>query len=523
MSSPAPSRSPIPSPSSDTERDHRLLRRAVLINFAGLLGRGLWPLFLFLVARWYGAPVLGQFTLLQAPLEILLALCSTGFVDGIYRNVARLPGEPLAPTGYAAVALALRHVVGLGALVFAAAVLFGGLLFDHLWHRPGLHVPLILMTATVPIGGAISIFAATATAMMRNEGEALIKGFLVPALTVGLAATPLARSYGVYGLAFAFLAAQLAGLLAAVFLFTRFASLRKLVRHRAELATGAAASQRNFGLIQGLNLMLWMSVYSIDTLLLGAFVGDADVARYRAGSELARLLQYARTQVSSAFVPLASRYLLRGQRAELQALLRSLPRTLCRGGFLLAGILSPLAVPLLPALLGIAVPEGAASFLPFVSILLLGHVVVAAFALSGNTLILAGHQRAILINSAIMTAVNLALGLALIPRFGNAGAATATLVAMTVAMVRQTVVLRLALGLSLPLRSFASSAALAAFALVASHFAAALLTSPTAPSPWPRAVVAAATFAVVYLLATALAGRLFQVPPAPSPPEPPAA
>lgn len=519
MSSPSPSRAPIPSPSSDSERDHRLLRRAVIINFAGLLGRGLWPLFLFLVARWYGAPVLGQFTLLQAPLEILLALCSTGFVDGIYRNVARLPGDPLAPTGYAAIALALRHVVGLGAVVFAAATLFGGLLFEHLWHRPGLHVPLILMTATVPIGGAISIFAATATAMMRNEGEALIKGFLVPALTVALSATPLARSYGVYGLAGAFLTAQLAGLLAAVFLFTRFASLRKLVSHRAELDRGAAASQRDFGLIQGLNLMLWMGVYSIDTILLGAFVGDADVARYRAGSELARLLQYARTQVSSAFVPLASRYLLRGQRAELQALLSSLPRTLCRGGFLLAGILSPLAVPLLPALLDIAVPDGAAtSFLPFVSLLLLGHVVVAAFALSGNTLILAGHQRAILINSAIMTAVNLALGLALIPRFGSVGAATATLVAMTVAMVRQTVVLRLALGLSLPLRSFASSAALAAVALIASHFAAALLASPTAASPWPRAVIAAATFAVVYLFATALGNRLFRAPP--PPPEP---
>lgn len=487
----------------------------MLINFAGLLGRGLWPLLLFLVARWYGAAVLGQFTLLQAPIEILLAFCSTGFVDGIYRSVARLPGEPLSPAGYGAVALALRHVLGLGLFVFTGATLLGGLLFEHVWHRPGLHLPLMLMTATVPIGGGISILAATATAMMRNEGEALIKGFLVPALTVAFAATPLARAHGVYGLCAAFLAAQSAGLLAAIFLFTRFASLRQLARHRRGLTAAASSAQRSFGLVQGLNLMLWMSVYSIDTLLLGVFVGDAEIARYRAGSELARLLQYARTQVSSAFVPLASRYLLRDQRGELQALLHSLPRTLARGGVLLAGVLSPLAVPLLPAFLDASVPAGAGAFLPFVSLLLVGHVVVAAFALSGNTLILAGHQRSILVNSAIMTAVNLGLGLALIPRFGNAGAATATLLAMTVAMARQTVVLRLALGLSLPLRSFAVAAALAAIAVVASLLVGGLVA---ASSPWPRALASSATFAAVYLLLTWGSGRLAR--PAASPPAP---
>jgi O-antigen/teichoic acid export membrane protein len=482
-------------------RDRRLLRRAVLINFAGLLGKGLWPIFLWLVASWYGAATLGRFTLLQAPLELALALCSTGFVDGIYRNVARLPGDPLGPLGYASIRLALRHVVALGTALFALAALAGGAFVSLVWHRPELHLPLAVMAAAVPIGGATSILVATSTAMMRNEGEAMIKGALVPGLTLALCASPSARAAGVEGLAWAYLLAQLAGLLAAVLLFTRFASLRELLLPREEAkaleasgASGAsgrldARAQRRFGLLQGLNLMLWMSVYSIDTLLLGAFLGDADVARYRAGSELARLLQYARTQVSSAFVPLASRYLLRGEREPLQALLSAVAGTLASGALLIAGVLSHLAPPILQAILG----QPAHDSYAFVSLLLLGHVVVAAFALAGNTMILAGHQRQILINSATMTVVNLVLGLLLIPRFGIAGAATATLGAMTVAMLGQTFRMRVSLALSLPLRTFAVVAALAAAA-----YGLSLLIALAFPAAWPRALVGAASFAALF-------------------------
>jgi O-antigen/teichoic acid export membrane protein len=482
-------------------RDRRLLRRAVLINFAGLLGKGLWPIFLWLVASWYGVAILGQFTLLQAPLELALALCSTGFVDGIYRNVARLPGEPLGPLGYAAIRLALRHVVALGAALFAIVAIAGGAFVSLVWHRPELHLPLAVMAAAVPIGGATSILVATSTAMMRNEGEAIIKGALVPGLTLALSASPLARAAGVDGLAWSYLAAQLAGLLTALFLFTRFASLRELFSPRDAAATAAAtarldaSAQRRFGLLQGLNLMLWMSVYSIDTLLLGAFLGDAEVARYRAGSELARLLQYARTQVSAAFVPLASRYLLRGEREPLQALLRSVAITLTRGALFIAGVLSHLAAPLLQAILG----QPAYDSYAFVSLLLLGHVVVAAFALAGNTMILAGRQREILLSSAIMTAVNLALGLLLIPRFGVTGAAAATLAAMTIAMLGQTYRMRASLGLSLPLRAFATTAALAAAA-----YALSLLASLAFTAAWPRALAAAATFAAGFGAALAL-------------------
>lgn len=484
--------------------ERRLLVRAVLINFAGLAGKGLWPLFLWLVARWYGAATLGQLTLLQAPIELLLALASTGFVDGVHRNVARLPGEPVSAAGYASIRLALLATMSIGGAIFALCWLAGGWLVTALWARPELHAPLLVMAASLPLGGATSVLAATATAMMRNEGEVLIKGALVPGLTLALAASAPCRAAGITGLAWAYALAQAAGLLVAIALFTRFASLGALLRRGSRGAPKLidAASQLRFGLLQGANMMLWMGVYSLDALLLGAFASDAQVARYRAGSELARLLQYARTQVSSAFMPMAGRYLLRNDRAALQALLTSLSRTLTGGALLFAGALVHLAPPLLGELLGTSgAPDNQAGF---VALLLAGHVVIAAFALAGNTLVLAGRQRLILLSSAAMAAVNLALGLLLIPRWGVTGAALATLAAMTAAMLGQVVALRVALGLRLPWRALATLALGAAACVAISYLT--VWSLPLAAG-WPDAAAGALVFTALYAALLLVASR----------------
>jgi O-antigen/teichoic acid export membrane protein len=475
--------------------ERKLLGRAVLINFAALAGKGFWPLFLYLVARWYGAATLGQFTLLQAPLELLLALGSTGFVDGIHRNLARLPGEPVSASGYASIRLALGGALAIGGALALLAWLAGGALVAGLWDRPELHAPMMVMALGLPLGGATSVLVATATAMMRNEGEALIKSALVPGLTLALAASAPFVAAGIEGLAWAYALAQAAGLLAALLLFSRVASLRQLLRRAPRGAPPLidAAAQLRFGLLQGLNMMLWMGVYSLDTLLLGAFAGDAEVARYRAGSELARLLQYARTQVSSAFTPMAGRYLLRNDRAALQALITSLARALAGGALLLAGALAYLAEPLLAVLLGSSgAPDRGAGF---VALLLAGHVVIAAFALAGNTLVLAGRQRLILLSSAAMAAVNLLLGVLLVPRWGAEGAALATLAAMTAAMLGQVVALRASLGLTLPWRALGARAVAAAACALLAHLTAASLPLATA---WSRAAAGALSYTALY-------------------------
>lgn len=496
--------SPLAAPTTDGARqDRRLFRRALAINFASLLGKGFWPLFLYLVPRWHGAAALGQFLLLAAASELLQALCNTGFVDGLYRHVARLPDEPLDAAGYGAVRLALRAALSAGAALTLAAALGGEAALAWAWNRPELAAPLGLMAAAVPLAGATSILLATSSAAMRNEGEALIKHALAPLTTLLAAWLTAGAARGALALAAGYLLAQAVALVAAAAVFARRGSLRRLCRWTsADDDAVDRRAQRRAGLAQGLNVMLWAGVYNFDTLLLGVFARDSQVALYRAASELTRVLQYVRTQVSAAYVPLAGRYLRQGQVQQLGEVLRALSVALARSGLLLAGLLAHLAPPLLDAML----PAARGVDVGFVKLLLAGHVVVTALALAGNTLVAGGQQRLLLQSSALMTALHLSLGVALIPAWGLGGAATATLAAMTAAMALQAAALRRAVGVSLALRPLARVTAEAALAFGASLAAARWLAVPGPWSaPWRQALTGALGFAGCFAAAGALA------------------
>jgi O-antigen/teichoic acid export membrane protein len=499
----------------EVHRDHQLLRRAVWINLAGLLGKAFWPLFLWLVATLYGAEVFGQFTLLYAPIELLLALCCTGFLDAMMRHVSRLPGEAISADGYAAIRVSLRAVVTLGSAAAIGVLLFGGWLVTAVWGRPALHAPMVVMAVAIPIGGTMSILLATLTAMIRNEFEVIIKGAVVPLLALVFAALASVVSHHLIVLAISYLAAQGAGLVISLVVFARFGSLAQLRGGTRGAASGGAGFDRRahlrFGLAQGLNVMLWVGVYSLDTLLLGIFVGDAAIALYRAGSELARVLQYVRTQFSSAFLPIAARYLRDQQHQELQALIRSLGRTIIRHSVWLAGVLSWLAAPILRAMLHSAEPRPDTAFL---EVLLLGHLVIAALALAGNTLVIAGKQRIILTTSLVMTVLNLGLNLWLVPRYGLLGAAIATLAAMAVAMVAQAAALKRVLDLAMNWRAIATTIAVGA----AAYGGAVAVTHLARHAGWQlteasHAVVGVATFCGIYFAATAGRRHLEHAPP----------
>lgn len=473
-------------------RDRRLLARAVALNVASLAGKAFFPILLALAPRWYGAEALGRFLLVHAVTELLLALGTTGFVDGLYREIARLPGEPLGPSGQAAVRASLRAVLSLGALAVAAAHLGGQAVLAWGWGRAELGPVLTVAMLSVPLAGATSILLATSTATLHNRAEVLIKSVLVPAAVLALAWWGRGAERGALALAWAHALAHGLGLVAALLWLAGKGALGPLLWGKVPLSAWRGALR--FGLLQGVSLMLWVSVYSVDLLVLGAFVGDRELARYRAGSELARVLQYVRTQLSAAYAPLAARYLRRGQHRQLEAQLGALAPWVARGALALAGALGYLAAPMVATMVPGAV--GGAPVAAYVPSLLVGHWAVASLALAGNTLVVAGRQRILLRTTAAMVLVNLGLGALLVPWLGLPGAALSTAAAMITAMGLQAHALQSALGVALPWRALAPLPLLGATALgvsAAGHW----LAGPL--GPWPRAALAAAAFVGVVL------------------------
>lgn len=411
--------------SPDTDRlasDRRRLRRSVWINVGGTVGKALWPLFIALAARRHGTTVLGAFLVIQAGVDIVQSLVSSGYVAAIHRFTARRPGDPLPAGFHALVGSCLASVIGVE--IIAGALAWGGALAGGI-ERESL-AALAAMIGSLVLQSSTAILLAPFTAMLRNEYEVLILQFLAPALVNVLA---LLLPPTVVGLALSFMLAYAIAAVVALVNLHRVVGLRGLVTDRAP-----APPHRRFAILQGLNAGLWISVYSLDTLLLGAFVAPPLVVLYRAGSEITRALYLVRVQFVGAFAPLAARYLADGETRSLARVLADLSATMTWIGAAVVGAIALWREPLLQLALGRAPHEAG-----FVVVLLAGQLYLCMTALTGSVLAMGGWAALLLKNGIAMTVANVALNVVLDPWLGLTGAAISTLCAMAISQTLQLV------------------------------------------------------------------------------------
>lgn len=425
--------------------DGRRLRRSVWINVGGTLGKALWPLFIAIAARRHGATVLGTFLVIQAAVDITQSLVSSGYVAAIHRFTARRPGDPL-PAGFHALlrsclvsVIAIEVAVGAIGWSVAFAV---GISDDAL-------ITLAVMTGSLVLQSVAAMLVAPFTAMLRNEIEVVLLQFLAPAL-VNVLALLLPPTLAGLGLSFMFAYAIAA--IVALGALHRSVGLRGLVTDRTP-----PPAHRRYAILQGLNAGLWISVYSLDTLLLGAFVSPALVVLYRAGSEITRALYLVRVQFVGAFAPLAARYLADGETRPLARILADLSTTMTWIGAAVVGAIALWREPLLHTALG-APPREAG----FVVVLLAGQLYLCMTALTGSVLAMGGWAALLLKNGIAMTVANVVLNVILDPWLGLVGAAISTLCAMAVSQTLQLFELPRVVGirhrLAGPLRAFAVAA-----------------------------------------------------------------
>lgn len=465
-------------------RDVARLKRGVQWNVVGTVGQALLPLFLVVAGRLYGVDVLGQFTPPYLAMELLVGLAVTGFVDGVQRRVARDPLHQTADDeAYAVLARSLIRVVVLGVCATLAVAAAGGWIAGALWHRPALHPVMVLLAANVPLVGVTAVLCGSCTALLHLEQEVLVRRVAVPSVLLALTVLLAGVMPDALGLAWAVTGANAVGLVLAIVGFRRHYSVRRVWRARRMRPEGGVT---RFALVQGLNLMLWQGLYSIDSFILAAYVSDRELGLYRFAGEIARSLTVVRTQFSTPYSALAARYLRDGSREALQD---SLVRT--------TRWILTLAVPVCAAawlyrdpLLALVAPAGPRQS-GFMLWLLLGQLSICALGLTGNTLIMAGHNRYNLANSAVLSAVNVALNFALIPHWGLSGSAVATCVALAGVQLLQMVQARRLLGVRMHPARWARPVVAGAIAM-----AAALALAPLLPAP---AVAQGILFAAIYL------------------------
>jgi O-antigen/teichoic acid export membrane protein len=191
-------------------------------------------------------------------------------------------------------------------------------------------------------------------------------------------------------------------------------------------------------IVDGFFLMLTY----VDTLVLQVFVGPADVAVYYAATKTLALVNFIYYAVSAACAHRFSEYHTAGETGKLAAFLKDAIRWTFWPSLALAVILLVLGKPIL-ALFGPGFSEG----YPLICIMTIGLLARSAVGPAERLLNMVGQQKicAAIYGSAF--AVNLALCVALVPRFGLYGAATATATAVVVESVLLFVITKRRTGL----------------------------------------------------------------------------
>lgn len=299
---------------------------------------------------------------------------------------------------------------------------------------------LPLFALAIPAISAFTVLQFRARAGRRFADDTIVGNVARAALpfvvTVGL----FAAGWRVWGAAGGFVAGMFGTM-----------ALAAILHARAERRAGATATDADVpvGMRRLMNVAVPLALASasvllmneLDKVMLAIFRPERDVGIYNAGFRLSRQSVILLPVLNAAISPWIAPLLAQGRLDDVQQLYRDTTRWSLAAGWSAALLFTVFASDFL-GLFGPAYLEGA-SVLVLIS---LGQLVNASVGNAGVILQFSGHERRELSNGLVVTVANVALNLALIPRFGAQGAAVATLISLVLVAVRRVLQVREVLG-----------------------------------------------------------------------------
>lgn len=372
---------------------------------------------LILLARLYGAEVLGTYTLGVYLLSTLAVICRLGLDTGILRFFAASGPEADRGRLLALLLPALGLVGGLGAVAGGALWLAGP------WLAGRFQAPLLLsllpwVALLLPLTAAMGVGAEALRALKGARWVVLSQDGVLPLLFLllicVLAGEPGGRTVSVLGLALCLSHLSAGSLIVAGLLgglrprpagLDLSGPLRELCRYSTPLFLSA---------------LVWLAFGSLDSLLLGWFQPPAQVACFEAANKTALLVSLPLIAINGVLPPLFSRLHEQGERRQLE----SLGRAASRWTYYLALPLTLGCLLLAPRLLGWFGAGFEAGALAL-RLLALAQLVNVACGSVGFLLAMTGHQ-------VVLTRILTLAALAGLPLMG-AGAALGGLLGLAAA------------------------------------------------------------------------------------------
>lgn len=397
------------------------------------------------IAHAAGAEALGAFYLLSAYLGFLLLASDPGLGGAAAQRIAGRDEPAAYFSAYAAIRAGLAIAIAAGFVVAAPLLVDLG--------RAG----LVSWLALALLASTVAGIAATGVWSTGNAGIGQVAELVGVGVRVLVQVLAVAAGYGAAGLA----GGLVVGTLGAALVNLRFLSLRPgrfAARHLAALGP--------FAFWTFLVTLVAVVSANADTILIGYFLSDREVALYRTPLQLAALAVLSTMPLRASLAPRIVGWTAAGELGEVAgALARAwtfallLAAPVAVGGILLAD-------QLLYFLYGAEFAVAAPAF----AVLLVAQLVSVGSLLEGMALSAVGRPRGAFAAAGAGAVVLVLADLALIPMLGTAGAALALLASVAVSTMLARVLLGRTIRVRLerrPLGAIALAAGLMAGAVVA--------------------------------------------------------
>ncbi|MEJ2207684.1 MAG: flippase [Anaerolineae bacterium] len=392
-----------------------VLRGSAVAITLKVLGAGLSFVLNILLARLLGADGTGVYFLGLTVITVATMFGQLGLGNALLRFTAAHASQE-EWTRVAGVSRQGLAIAGAISATVSMAVLAGAPAIAHyVYSEPALTAPLRLMALAIVPLTLLSLYADLLKGLKRIAGALLVNTVAIPLISMPFLAV-LAGTWGVSGAAIAYLLATILVLgLGAV-----------LWRRATPQVRGLRGSFDTRLLLSTSIPLFWVALMNLvmsqtDVVLLGVWGDSSLVGIYGTA---------ARTSSLTSFVLLAMISISAPKFAALYAQedfgnLESLARNVARLGTLVASVVI-LPLVLAPSwILGLFGPEFVAGRTVLI-ILAAGQFVNVATGPVGLLLLMTGHEKIQRNNSILSAALNVLLGVILVPTYGLTGAAVAT-------------------------------------------------------------------------------------------------
>lgn len=366
-----------------------------------------------LAARYLSVSDFGGLTAGTALLDIGSIVGALGLASGLTRYFPRIGESEKRPLAGAAVVITLVTATVMG----LAVVLNASFIATNVFGSPEVAVSVRVFGGAIPFAALLNVAVGGIRGQERSLYRVYVKNILHPIARFALVIAAVVYGLGQAGLASAYAAPYAMSAVVALLLLHR-----TLPRSRASFDTALFSRVTRYSLpftITGVSNFVYRS---IDIFLILYFVGSFATGIYGVAYAAVKFMGMFSTAFNYLGSPIASKLESADGVDEAMRMFRSVARWL-----VIASVcaLVPLAV-FSTEFITLIYESRYASGGPVLTILAVGFAVKNVLSIHGPILQALGRSKLLSFNSAAAAVANLLLNVMLIPRFGIAGAAIAT-------------------------------------------------------------------------------------------------